>query len=40
MLNAVNDALRRTGVELDDTPIHPQTVLAALEGRSRMNDHP
>ncbi|HEY2224743.1 xanthine dehydrogenase family protein molybdopterin-binding subunit [Actinomycetospora sp.] len=32
VLNAVNDALRSTGVELDATPIHPQTVLAALEG--------
>jgi carbon-monoxide dehydrogenase large subunit len=32
VLNAVNDALRHTGVELDDTPIHPQTVLAALDG--------
>ncbi|MDD7916458.1 xanthine dehydrogenase family protein molybdopterin-binding subunit [Actinomycetospora callitridis] len=32
VLNAVNDALRHTGVELDTTPIHPSTVLAALEG--------
>ena len=32
VLNAVNDALRHTGVELDTTPIHPRTVLAALEG--------
>ncbi|PVZ14994.1 xanthine dehydrogenase family protein molybdopterin-binding subunit [Actinomycetospora cinnamomea] len=32
VLNAVNDALRDTGVELDSTPIHPWTVLAALEG--------
>jgi len=31
VLNAVNDALRRTGVELDDTPIRPETVLRALE---------
>ncbi len=31
VLNAVNDALRHTGVELDDTPVHPQTVLAALD---------
>ncbi|MGQ4615652.1 molybdopterin cofactor-binding domain-containing protein [Nocardia sp. R7R-8] len=30
ILNAVNDALRPTGVELDDTPIHPHTVAAAL----------
>ena len=28
----VNDALRHTGVELDTTPIHPRTVLSALEG--------
>ncbi|HWN26920.1 MAG TPA: xanthine dehydrogenase family protein molybdopterin-binding subunit, partial [Actinomycetospora sp.] len=33
VLNAVNDALRDTGVELDTTPIHPATVLDALEGR-------
>jgi aerobic carbon-monoxide dehydrogenase large subunit len=33
VLNAVNDALRDTGVELDATPIHPATVLDALEGR-------
>lgn len=32
VLGAVNDALRHTGVELDDTPVHPQTVLAALDG--------
>ncbi|GAA4775304.1 xanthine dehydrogenase family protein molybdopterin-binding subunit [Actinomycetospora chlora] len=32
VLNAVNDALRHTGVELDTTPIHPRTVLDALEG--------
>lgn len=31
VLNAVNDALRHTGVELDTTPIRPQTVLAALD---------
>ncbi|MEJ2863895.1 xanthine dehydrogenase family protein molybdopterin-binding subunit [Actinomycetospora flava] len=31
VLNAVNDALRHTGVELDTTPIHPRTVLEALE---------
>ncbi|MFD4253404.1 xanthine dehydrogenase family protein molybdopterin-binding subunit [Amycolatopsis thermoflava] len=31
VLNAVNDALRHTGVELDATPIHPETVLAALD---------
>ncbi|GAA2406430.1 xanthine dehydrogenase family protein molybdopterin-binding subunit [Actinomadura vinacea] len=30
VLNSVNDALRRTGVELDDTPIRPATVLLAL----------
>ncbi|MDD7963863.1 xanthine dehydrogenase family protein molybdopterin-binding subunit [Actinomycetospora lemnae] len=34
VLNAVNDALRHTGVELDTTPIHPGTVLDALEGTS------
>ncbi|MGP3991547.1 xanthine dehydrogenase family protein molybdopterin-binding subunit [Streptomyces sp. 3N207] len=32
VLNAINDALRHTGVELDATPVHPQTVLAALDG--------
>jgi carbon-monoxide dehydrogenase large subunit len=31
VLNAVNDALRRTGVELDDTPIRPETVYFAME---------
>jgi carbon-monoxide dehydrogenase large subunit len=31
VLNAVNDALRRTAVELDDTPIRPETVLRALQ---------
>ena len=30
VLNAVNDALRATGVELDDTPIARETVHAAL----------
>lgn len=30
VLNAVNDALRPTGVELDNTPITPQTVHRAL----------
>jgi carbon-monoxide dehydrogenase large subunit len=33
VLNAVNDALRPTGVELDDTPIHPHVVATALAGR-------
>ncbi|RSN24899.1 xanthine dehydrogenase [Amycolatopsis sp. WAC 01416] len=33
VLNAINDALRDTGIELDATPVHPQTVLAALETR-------
>jgi aerobic carbon-monoxide dehydrogenase large subunit len=33
VLNAVNDALRATGVELDDTPITPETVQRALEGK-------
>ena len=31
VLNAVNDALRPTGVELDQTPIAPETVADALE---------
>jgi len=31
VLNAVNDALLPTGVELDDTPITPETVVSALE---------
>jgi carbon-monoxide dehydrogenase large subunit len=31
VLNAVNDALRSTGTELDRTPVHPQDVLAALQ---------
>ncbi|MFD1936827.1 xanthine dehydrogenase family protein molybdopterin-binding subunit [Nonomuraea mangrovi] len=30
VLNAVNDALRPTGVELDDTPIRPETVQRAI----------
>lgn len=30
VLNAVNDALRGTGTELDSTPIRPETVLRAL----------
>lgn len=32
VLGAVNDALRATGVELDDTPIARETVFRALEG--------
>ncbi|WUR85134.1 xanthine dehydrogenase family protein molybdopterin-binding subunit [Streptomyces phaeochromogenes] len=32
VLNAVNDALRPTGVELDHTPITPETVYRALNG--------
>jgi carbon-monoxide dehydrogenase large subunit len=32
VLNAVNDALRGTGVELDDTPIAREAVYRALEG--------
>lgn len=32
VLNAVNDALRRTGVELDDTPIPREALFRALEG--------
>ncbi|MBA0052369.1 xanthine dehydrogenase family protein molybdopterin-binding subunit [Streptomyces sp. AJS327] len=31
VLNSVNDALRGTGVELDNTPITPATVVSALE---------
>lgn len=31
VLNAVNDALRPTGVELDNTPVTPETVASALE---------
>ncbi|WP_033195917.1 xanthine dehydrogenase family protein molybdopterin-binding subunit, partial [Streptomyces xiaopingdaonensis] len=31
VLNAVNDALRPTGVELDRTPVTPETVAEALE---------
>lgn len=30
VLNAVNDALRPTGIELDNTPISPETVLRTL----------
>jgi carbon-monoxide dehydrogenase large subunit len=30
VLNAVNDALRTTGVELDETPIRPEVVATAL----------
>lgn len=32
VLNAVNDALSSTGIELDNTPIHPHMVAAALAG--------
>jgi carbon-monoxide dehydrogenase large subunit len=32
VLNAVNDALRSTGIELDDTPITPEAVHRALRG--------
>ena len=32
VLNAVNDALRATGVELDDTPIAREAVHSALNG--------
>lgn len=34
VLNAVNDALRGTGTELDNTPITPETVASALEAAS------
>ncbi|MDA3647949.1 xanthine dehydrogenase family protein molybdopterin-binding subunit [Saccharopolyspora indica] len=40
VLNAVNDALRHTGVELDTTPVHPQTVLAALDAARTPREHP
>ena len=33
VLNAVNDALRHTGVELDDTPIPREAIYRALEKR-------
>lgn len=33
VLNAVNDALRGTGVELDDTPIARESIFRALEAR-------
>ncbi|GAA1291949.1 xanthine dehydrogenase family protein molybdopterin-binding subunit [Pseudonocardia aurantiaca] len=38
VLNAVNDALRATGVELDDTPIARETVHAALNGQPALED--
>ncbi|MEU7898228.1 xanthine dehydrogenase family protein molybdopterin-binding subunit [Nonomuraea sp. NPDC049152] len=34
VLNAVNDALRPTGVELDDTPIRPETVQRAIGAKA------
>jgi carbon-monoxide dehydrogenase large subunit len=37
VLNAVNDALRPAGVELDDTPITPERVLTALEALCTTN---
>jgi aerobic carbon-monoxide dehydrogenase large subunit len=40
VLNAVNDALRGTGVELDAIPIRPEAVLAALSSpRPRPEEH-
>jgi len=36
VVNAVNDALRDTGVELDAIPVRPDTVLAALHDRTRQ----
>lgn len=40
VLNAVNDALAPTGIELDDTPIHPHVVAAALSsGRVTEGAH-
>lgn len=38
VLNAVNDALRDTGTELDTTPLHPQTILAALEAAASTTE--
>lgn len=38
VLNAVNDALRHTGVELDATPVHPRAVLAALDGADHRKE--
>ncbi|MFB9927757.1 xanthine dehydrogenase family protein molybdopterin-binding subunit [Amycolatopsis halotolerans] len=35
VLNAVNDLLWRTGVQLEQTPIHPEAVLAALAAADR-----
>ncbi|MDV8071346.1 xanthine dehydrogenase family protein molybdopterin-binding subunit [Rhodococcus sp. IEGM 1366] len=35
ILNAVNDGLRTTGVELNDTPIHPHAVAAAFVNREK-----
>jgi carbon-monoxide dehydrogenase large subunit len=34
VLNAVNDGLRATGVELDDTPIHPEHVQRAFRAHT------
>ena len=36
VVNAVNDARRDTGVELDAIPVRPDTVLAALHDRTRQ----
>ncbi|MEB3370929.1 xanthine dehydrogenase family protein molybdopterin-binding subunit [Saccharopolyspora mangrovi] len=35
VLNAINDALRHTGVSLESTPVHPQSVLAALDSAAQ-----
>ncbi|MFF0146928.1 carbon-monoxide dehydrogenase large subunit [Amycolatopsis sulphurea] len=35
VLNAVNDLLWHTGVQLESTPIHPESVLTALTGADR-----
>ena len=35
VLNAVNDLLWHTGVQLEETPIHPEDVLAALTATAR-----
>ena len=39
VLNAVNDALRHTGVELDTTPIHPRDRAGRTGGRAVRDPH-
>ncbi|WP_307797339.1 xanthine dehydrogenase family protein molybdopterin-binding subunit [Actinomadura barringtoniae] len=38
VLNAVNDALRPTGIELDDTPIRPEILHRALESMETLEN--